>query len=137
MDMPAVVSVPLRMDGTIRVGRTRVILDLVIDAYRQGATAEAIVERYPSLLLADVYLVLGYYMQNRAEIDAYLQKREAEADEIRQIVEARFPAEGLRERLLERERKKHTSWFGSRRMKTSIMMCFVDCCACIPMMSIQ
>jgi uncharacterized protein (DUF433 family) len=102
MDMPAVVSVPLRMDadGTIRVGSTRVILDLVIDAYRQGATAEAIVERYPSLLLADVYLVLGYYMQNRAKIDTYLQKREAEAEEIRQRVEARFPPEGLRERLL-------------------------------------
>ncbi|GIL11330.1 MAG: hypothetical protein BroJett038_00500 [Chloroflexota bacterium] len=58
MDMPDAVAVPLQTDesGTIRVGGTRVLLDLVIFAFRQGATPETIVEQYPSLALADVYL---------------------------------------------------------------------------------
>ncbi|MBC6938357.1 MAG: DUF433 domain-containing protein [Chloroflexi bacterium] len=56
--MPDAVAVPLQTDesGTIRVGGTRVLLDLVIFAFRQGATPETIVEQYPSLALADVYL---------------------------------------------------------------------------------
>jgi uncharacterized protein (DUF433 family) len=104
MDMPEAVAVPLRTDesGTIRVGRTRVILDLVIYAFRQGATPETIVDQYPSLSLADVYLVLGYYLQNRDVVDEYIRKREIEAQALRREVEARFPPEGIRARLLAR-----------------------------------
>ncbi len=104
MDMPDAVAVPLRTDesGTIRVGGTRVLLDLVIFAFRQGATPETIVEQYPSLVLADVYLVLGYYLQNRDTVDAYIRRREAEALVLQHEVEARFPPEGIRARLLAR-----------------------------------
>lgn len=104
MDTPAAIALPLRTDpdGTIRVGNTRVILDLVIYAFRQGATAETIVEQYPALALADVYLVLGYYLHHRENIDAYILKREAEAQGLRREIEAHFPPEGLRARLLAR-----------------------------------
>ena len=104
MDMPEAVAVPLRTDesGTIRVGSTRVILDLVIYAFRQGATPETIVDQYPSLSLADVYLVLGYYLRNRESVDEYIRRREAEAQVIRHEVETRFPPVGIRARLLAR-----------------------------------
>lgn len=57
--------VPLNidMDGVIRVGNTRVTLDTVVAAFKEGATAEEIVWQYPSLSLADVYAVIGYYLQ--------------------------------------------------------------------------
>jgi uncharacterized protein (DUF433 family) len=110
--IPSAISIPLRADedGTIRVGKTRVILDLVIYAFRQGATPETIVEMYPSLSLADVYVISGFYLENRAEIDHYIQQQETEAAAIRLEIEKRFPQEGIRARLLarmENQEKNH------------------------------
>ena len=41
-------------DSVIRVGNTRVTLDTVVSAFREGATAETIAEQYPSLSLDQV-----------------------------------------------------------------------------------
>src|SRR5947207_1710566 len=85
--------VPLVRDpsGVLQVGDSRVTLDLVVTAFHQGASAEEIVQQYPSLDLADVYLVLGFYLGHRAEIEAYLQEREQQADDLRKQIEARWP----------------------------------------------
>ena len=90
------------VDGVIRVGKTRVTLDTVISAFLDGATAEEIIHQYPSLDLADVYLVIAYYLKRRAEVDTYLQQRQREADQIRKQNEFRFDPSGIRERLLAR-----------------------------------
>lgn len=42
-------------DGVRRVAGTRVTLDIVVSAFRVGATPEEIVQRYPALDLADTY----------------------------------------------------------------------------------
>jgi uncharacterized protein (DUF433 family) len=89
-------------DGVIRVGGTRVTLDTVISAFRRGATAEEIVQQYPSLDLADVYATLGYYLRHHAAIESYLQQRQDQARLIRGQIEERFDPTGLRERLLAR-----------------------------------
>ena len=89
-------------DGVIRVGETRVTLDTVVGAFHDGATAEEIAQQYPTLKLADVYLVLGHYLDHRAEVDAYLQQRQVEAGQIRVETEARFDPQGVRVRLLAR-----------------------------------
>src|SRR5947207_3149001 len=88
------ISVPLHTDehGAIRVGNTRVILDLVIYEFQNGASAESIVESYDVLDLADVYAVLSYYVRNPQAIDDYLRRREKEAQEIRAKIEATQPA---------------------------------------------
>lgn len=98
--------VPLNsgVDGVVRVGGTRVTLDIVIAAFGRGATAEEIVQKYPSLNLADVYAVLGYYLHHRPQVDAYLRRREEQASEIRRQIEADFDPTGIRERLLARRR---------------------------------
>jgi uncharacterized protein (DUF433 family) len=95
---------PLRVDtdGVMRVGDTRVTLDTVVSAFGDGATAEEIVQQYPSLRLADVYSVIGYYLRRQAEVDAYLNDRQRLADEVRQENEARFDPTGVRQRLLAR-----------------------------------
>ena len=49
-------------DNVVRVANTRVTLDTVIAAFREGATPETIAQQYPSLALADVYAVIGYYL---------------------------------------------------------------------------
>jgi uncharacterized protein (DUF433 family) len=93
-------------DGVVRVGRTRVTLDTVVAAFQDGATAEEIVQQYPSLQLADVYAVIGYYLRKQTEVDAYLRQRQQQADEIRRQNEARFDPTGVRDRLLAR-RSQH------------------------------
>jgi len=47
-------------DGVVRVGGTRVTLDTMVAAFKDGATAEEIVYQYPSLSLAEVYAVIAY-----------------------------------------------------------------------------
>ncbi len=89
-------------DGVVRVGGTRVTLDTVVTAFKQGATAEEIVYQYPSLDLADVYAVIAYYLQRRPKVDAYLRQQQAQAEETLRRNEANFDPEGIRERLLAR-----------------------------------
>jgi uncharacterized protein (DUF433 family) len=96
--------IPLQTDstGVIRIGGTRVTLDTVVGAFRDGATAEEIVQQYPSLNLADVYHVIGYYLRRTAEVEAYLQGRKADAETLRRQNEACFDPQGVRARLLAR-----------------------------------
>lgn len=70
--------------GAIRVGNTRVLLELVIRAFQDGASPESIVQRYSSLSLSDVYLTIGYYLQHRDTVEAYLDQREQLAESVRQ-----------------------------------------------------
>lgn len=95
---------PLRVnaDGVVLVGKTRVTLDTVVAVFIEGATAEEIVQQYPSLELADVYSVIGYYLRHKAEVDIYLQKRQKHAAEVRAENERRFNPVGIRDRLLAR-----------------------------------
>jgi len=109
---PTAVDVPLRTDkdGAIRVGKSRVILDLVIYAFRRGETPETIVDQFPTLTLPDVYLVVGYYLQNRDVVDDYIRRREIEAEEQRREFEKWFPPNTLtREMLLVRLAEKQKS----------------------------
>ncbi|MBI2924228.1 MAG: DUF433 domain-containing protein [Verrucomicrobia bacterium] len=89
-------------DGVIRVSGTRVTLDALIDAFHEGATAEEIDQQYPSIPLADVYSVIGYYLRRRAEVEAYLALRRQQGAHVRRENESRFDPAGLRERLLAR-----------------------------------
>ncbi len=80
---------PLRSDtsGALRVGESRVLLEIVIRAHQDGATPETIVKRYSTLQLADVYAVIAYYLNHRDQIERYLEQREAAASEVREKVE--------------------------------------------------
>ena len=99
---------PLNMnpDGVVRVGGTRVTLDTVVAVFKQGATAEEIVHRYPSLRLGDVYASIAFYLNHQKEVESYLIKRQDQAQEIRQMNQARFDTQGLRDRLLARKAER-------------------------------
>jgi uncharacterized protein (DUF433 family) len=102
--MAAVIdAIPLAKDshGVYRVGGTRVTLDLVVRAFNRGATAEEIVQRFPSLELSDVYQVIGYYLKNGAELREYLVAREAQEKALLASHPEWAPA-GLRGRLMAR-----------------------------------
>jgi uncharacterized protein (DUF433 family) len=93
--------------GVLRVGKSRVLLELVIQAHQQGTSPEAIVEMYDTLDLADVFAVIAYYLAHRAEVEDYLRKSEQEAEAIKRQIEASQPARpGLKEELSARARAK-------------------------------
>jgi uncharacterized protein (DUF433 family) len=97
-------SAPLQANevGVVLVGKTRVTLDTVVAVFNQGATAEEIAYRYPSLNLADVYATIAFYLKHQPEVDAYRQQRREQSQEIRAMNQARFDPQGLRDRLLAR-----------------------------------
>jgi uncharacterized protein (DUF433 family) len=98
-------SPPLGEDasGALRVGSSRVLLEMVIWAFQDSATPEAIVQQFPSLSLPDTYAVIAYYLRHRAELDAYLKRREQKAGEIRRKIEStQGDLSSIRARLLAR-----------------------------------
>lgn len=92
-------------DGVARVGGTRVTLDIVITAYKLDATPEEIAESYDSLVPADVYGAIAYYLRHTTEVDEYLRGRQLEAKELRRINESRIDRQAIRERLVARAAK--------------------------------
>jgi hypothetical protein len=68
---PLSVAVPLREDppGVFRVGRSRVLPELVLRAFKAGATPEAIVQSYDTLEVADVYAVVTRYLADPAPFE--------------------------------------------------------------------
>jgi uncharacterized protein (DUF433 family) len=94
---------PLRIDegGVVRVGTTRINLDLIVEQYDNGMTPEDMVRAYDTLVLADVYAVIAYYLRHRDEVRAYLKRREEEAAALQKRIEAERPRVG-REELLAR-----------------------------------
>ena len=97
-------SIPLvtGADGVMRVRGTRVTLDIVLAAFREGATAEEIAQQYPSVSLADVYQVIGYYLRHSSELEPYLEQRGRKSREVRAANESKWPPECIRDRLLAR-----------------------------------
>ena len=80
------ISMPLVVTehGTIRIKGSRVSLDSIVHHFKLGATAEQIVQSFPSLSLGDVYSSIAYYLTHRQEIEEYLLQQEAEADTLQQ-----------------------------------------------------
>jgi uncharacterized protein (DUF433 family) len=82
--------VPLRVDdtGAIRVGESRVTLDVLLQYWRLGMKPEEIARGLDTLTLADIHGALAYYFRHQTEVDDYLRQREAQAEELRQQIES-------------------------------------------------
>src|SRR4051794_23063385 len=100
---------PLRVDGggAVRVGNSRISLDLVVEQYENGMTPEDMVRAYDTLVLADVHAVIAYYLRHREEVRAYLKRRAEETEALRAKIEAERPRVS-REELLARGRARET-----------------------------
>jgi hypothetical protein len=106
---PLTVAVPLREEppGVFRVGKSRVLLELVLRAFNAGATPEAIVQSYDTLELANVYAVLSRYLADPAPFEEYLRQcDQAAAETRRKIEEFQGPQGNLRALLLARTKAR-------------------------------
>lgn len=90
----------------IRIKGTRVSIETVLRDYKEGASPEEIVLRYPTLSLEQVHATIVYYLANREKVEAYLarvRRRQEEAWQEQQ----RHPSEFVRSlrKRLERQRQ--------------------------------
>ncbi|MDB5299628.1 MAG: hypothetical protein JWO87_1291 [Phycisphaerales bacterium] len=100
MDLPDFLSAD--DGGFIHAKGHRIGLHHVIRLYNDGASAEMIAAHYPTLSLALVHKIIGFYLENQPATDEYISAQERETE--RQIGESR-PApslEELRDRLAKR-----------------------------------
>jgi uncharacterized protein (DUF433 family) len=105
---PLSVDVPLSEDppGVFRVGESRVLLELVIRAFKQGESPEGIARSYRSLRLADIYAVISRYLANPSPFDEYLRQCDERSDAIRSKIEASQRIGPTKDELLARARAK-------------------------------
>ena len=68
--------------GVGLVGASRVTMASIVHAFRGGSEPSEIVDRFPSLSLADVYGAIAFYLANRERVDAALARLDAEAEVI-------------------------------------------------------
>jgi uncharacterized protein (DUF433 family) len=92
--------------GVFRVGGSRVLLELVLRAFKRGETPEGIFRSYRTLRLADVYAVISRYLANPAPFKKYLRQCDEQAEAVRRkLEEARKTGVG-KEELLTQARAK-------------------------------
>ena len=94
-------------DGVIRVSGTRVPLETVIAAFRDGATPEEIAQQYPSIPLGDLYEVIGYYLRHEEDLRTYLKDRLEDSAKTRTSNEKLWAPDDIRSRLLARRPASH------------------------------
>jgi uncharacterized protein (DUF433 family) len=75
--MQTSLEVPLTQDvkGRYVIRGTKLPLELILNAYKRGFSAERIASQYNGLEIRDIYAVLAYYHDNRKELDGYLEEQ--------------------------------------------------------------
>ena len=70
--------------GKLCIDGTRITVHRISTLYKQGQTVENIIQTYPHLSYAQVYVALAYYHQNQAQIDAELAEINLEYERLKQ-----------------------------------------------------
>lgn len=81
-----------KAEDAFRVTGTRVSLDSLVYLFREGLSAESMVESFPALTLEQVHGALAFYLAHQKEVDAYLSAGE-KAEEEQQSESRRTNAE--------------------------------------------
>lgn len=107
MTLETTQTVPLEIweDGTIRVGGTRLLIDMIVEAHNDGRCPEDIYESFPSkyYTVADIYSVIAYYLSHKAAIDKHLAEKERKAEAIRRKYEGTSEHQAFRAELRRRK----------------------------------
>ena len=70
----------IKIEGAYRLGKTGVSLDSLVYLFREGMSAESMVDSYPALTLEQVNGALAFYLANQKDIDTYLVEGQRAAE---------------------------------------------------------
>jgi uncharacterized protein (DUF433 family) len=87
------------LDGYIHVAEHRIGIEDIVLCYNDGFSAEMLLAQYPTLTLALIYKVLGFYLENREEIDTYVSDSVRVCEEQRSTAPKGPTLDELRNRL--------------------------------------
>lgn len=90
--------------GDIQIAGHRVGLYHIVSDYNQGYSPEMLACAYPSVPLATIHKVLGFYLENRDALDRYVSETQVELDR-QEAVGKCVDLVRLRERLAKRQNK--------------------------------
>lgn len=90
-------------DGYIHVAGHRIGLQDLVYYYNEGHSAEALLDLFPTLSLADIHKVIAFYLDHRPEVDAYVTTCKAEMERQRAAAPRGPDAAELRRRLTARQ----------------------------------
>ncbi|MEM9544129.1 MAG: DUF433 domain-containing protein [Cyanobacteria bacterium P01_E01_bin.42] len=79
-------------------GTSMKIVELITSVKAYGWTPEELLENYPHLTLSKIHSALAYYWDNQAEIDAEIDRRDREVEELRQAAGEHPFVQKLRDR---------------------------------------
>jgi uncharacterized protein (DUF433 family) len=96
-----------RRGGSYYVAGSRVSLDSIVHAFRQGDSPETIAQNFELLSLGEIYGAIAYYLANQPEIDDYLVSQAGKWAEGRRSSEPLPPS--LRERLTRAREEMRTT----------------------------
>jgi uncharacterized protein (DUF433 family) len=85
--------------GEITLTGHRIGLYHLVSYYNEGHSPEMLVCCYPTLPLSLVHKVLGFYLENRAEVDAYVAQCQSQLQQQREANPRRLDVDTLRQRL--------------------------------------
>lgn len=89
-------------DGEIVLKGHRTTIVNVLDCYGDGDSVEMIAAKFPTVPLATLHKVVAFYLENQAELDAYLRQYHADLDAARATARFTPAVAELRQRLAER-----------------------------------
>jgi uncharacterized protein (DUF433 family) len=58
----------------IRLKGHRIAIESIVEEFSKGATPDQIQKSLPTLTLEEVYAAITYYLHNKDEVDAYIQR---------------------------------------------------------------
>ena len=93
--------------GGFYVTGTRVSLDSIVHAFREGQSPESILEDFDTLTLEQIYGAITFYLANQPTTDTYLMAQRRRIDEMKRHAEP-LPSD-LRSRLEAARDQLHAS----------------------------
>ena len=89
----------LDADGHIHLTGHRIGLQDLVHYYNEGYSAEAMLDVLPTLSLALIHKVIGFYLEDQVNVDAYVATCDAEMDRQRAVAPRGPDVEELRRRI--------------------------------------
>ena len=84
-------SYVIKRNGAYRINGTRVSLDSIVYAFRDGQSPESILISFPVLTLEQIYGAITFYLGHQKAVDKYLKESEGKYEALRQASRSKNP----------------------------------------------
>ena len=98
MDLPGFLTAD--KDGQVHCTGHRIGLVDIVYYFNEGYSPEMIAGQFPTLPLALVYQVIGFYLENRQQVDGYVTREQQQVEQQRRTAAGGPSLNELRRRLV-------------------------------------